>query len=98
VHGRSSGVAVEGASSGQTILAAFLIVVARFARAVQIIIEDYFLDDADISPYVIFEKDLFNLPTAFTPTRMRQQKLMLGRASACRSADGHHGGKERAHA
>jgi hypothetical protein len=37
---------------------------------VQVIIEDYFLHGADISPYVISEKDLFNLPTAFTPTRM----------------------------
>jgi hypothetical protein len=49
----SSGVAVEGASSGQTILAVFLTVGAQFARAVQVILEDYFLHDVDISPYLI---------------------------------------------
>jgi hypothetical protein len=93
-----NGVAVEGASSGQTILAVFPAVAAQLARAVQVIIEDYFLHDADISPYLISEMDRFSLPTAFIPTRMRQQKLMLGRASACRKADGGHGGKGRAHA
>jgi hypothetical protein len=49
----ASGIAAAGASYGKVVLAVFLTVGSQLIRAVQVILEDYFLHDVDISPFLI---------------------------------------------
>jgi drug/metabolite transporter (DMT)-like permease len=49
----ASGVAAVGASHAKVLLAVFLTVGSQLIRAVQVILEDHFLHDIDISPFLI---------------------------------------------
>lgn len=49
----STGVAVEGVTQGQVILAIFLTIGSQVIRAAQVILEDFFIHDKDISPILI---------------------------------------------